>query len=159
MMSSNSRQLSICARCAWFLALTAAIATPAAAETYRCVSQDTGRSYVVSQDVPGDKCVFISKNSPHPSASHIDEQVVASQREAAELKRQAKAFAEADAASKIRSDGLALGMTPQLVRASSWGSPKEVQRVTNYDGVGERWLYGGRKVLHFENGVLVAIFE
>lgn len=158
-MSSNSRSFTIRTRAAGLLALGTAIAAPAAAETYRCTSQDTGRNYVVSQNVLGDKCVFVGKKSPHSSVSYIDEQVAASQREVAELKRQAKGFAEADAASKVRSDGLALGMTPQLVRASAWGSPQEVRRSTNYDGVSEIWLYGGRRVLHFEKGILIGIEE
>ena len=152
-MSSNSHPLTICAAASGLLALGAAIATPAAAEAYRCTNQETGHSYVASQNVPGDKCAP-TKTAASPTTAPPDFPPEFKAELAAAIQA-----AKADAASKVRTDGLALGMTADAAKASPCGKPRDVQRITTESGVGERWAYSGRKSLYFENGALTAIVE
>lgn len=152
-MSSNSHPLTIGATASGLLALGAAIAVPAAAEAYRCTNQETGHSYVASQNVPGDKC--IPTKAPARSTTAPTDFPPEFKAELAAAIQEAKA----DAARRVRSDGLALGMTTDDARASSWGKPRDVRRITTESGIWERWAYSGRKSLYFENGTLTAIVE
>jgi hypothetical protein len=67
--------------------------------------------------------------------------------------------AKADAASRVRSDGPVLGMSADAAKASTWGRPRDVRRITTETGIWERWSYPRSKNLYFENGVLTAIAE
>lgn len=152
-MSRTNHSPTIGAAASGLLALGAAIATPAGAEAYRCTNQETGQSYIVSQNVPGDKC------SPTKAPASA---VAAPSDFPPEFKAELAAAiqaAKADAASRVRSDGLALGMAVDAAKASSWGKPRDVRRITTKSGVWERWSYSGRKSLYFENGALTAIVE
>jgi hypothetical protein len=135
------------------LALGAAMTTPAAAEPYRCTSRETGRSYIASQNVPGDKCALVKTHvSTVTTPSDFPPEFKA------ELAAAIQA-AKTDAANRVRSDGLAIGMSPDAARASTWGRPRDIRRITTESGVWERWIYSGRKTLYFENSVLTAIAE
>ncbi len=71
---------------------------------------------------------------------------------------------EAEAAQKLkaadaarrRNQGVSLGMTPDDVRASSWGAPRKINRTINQYGTREQWVYDGG-YLYFRNGVLESI--
>ena len=56
-----------------------------------------------------------------------------------------------------RREGVAIGMTPEEVIASSWGKPQSVNRSTYSFGVHEQWVYGSRNYLYFKNGKLDSI--
>jgi hypothetical protein len=49
---------------------------------------------------------------------------------------------------------IALGMTPDMVRAS-WGKPDDINRSVGPWGVHEQWVYG-YKYLYFEDGILTS---
>lgn len=65
--------------------------------------------------------------------------------------------AEKAVAARKRSEGVVIGMTPEDVRASSWGKPNNINRSIYSHGVSEQWVYGGGNYLYFRNGVLDAI--
>ena len=51
-----------------------------------------------------------------------------------------------------------IGMTQQqVVNDTNWGRPYDVNRTTSRSGVREQWVYGVRRYLYFDNGVLTAI--
>ncbi len=51
-----------------------------------------------------------------------------------------------------------IGMTrQQVVNDTRWGRPDDINRTTTARGVREQWVYGSRRYLYFENGVLTAI--
>lgn len=51
-----------------------------------------------------------------------------------------------------------IGMTRnQVMHESRWGMPQEVNKTTTVHGTSEQWVYGTRRYLYFENGVLTAI--
>lgn len=51
-----------------------------------------------------------------------------------------------------------IGMTWQtVVHETNWGRPYDVNRTTTRWGTREQWVYGDRRYLYFENGVLTAI--
>jgi hypothetical protein len=56
-----------------------------------------------------------------------------------------------------RKEGVAIGMTPEEVIASSWGKPQSINRSTYSFGVHEQWVYGSRNYLYFKNGKLDSI--
>lgn len=56
-----------------------------------------------------------------------------------------------------RREGVAIGMTPEEVIASSWGKPQSINRTTYSFGVHEQWVFGGRNYLYFKNGRLDSI--
>lgn len=51
-----------------------------------------------------------------------------------------------------------LGMTQQqIVDQSNWGRPIDINRTITATGTREQWVYGNRRYLYFQNGVLTAI--
>ena len=51
-----------------------------------------------------------------------------------------------------------IGMTrQQVVNDTNWGRPYDINRTTSRLGVREQWVYGTRRYLYFDNGVLTAI--
>ena len=51
-----------------------------------------------------------------------------------------------------------IGMTwSQVVNQTSWGKPYDINRTTTARGTREQWVYGERRYLYFDNGVLTAI--
>lgn len=51
-----------------------------------------------------------------------------------------------------------IGMTwQQVVNQTSWGKPYDINRTTTASGTREQWVYGDRRYLYFDNGVLTAI--
>ena len=84
------------------------------------------------------------------------EAVVRAKMEAA-LQAKEKAQRAAAARDYKRRGGVRLGMTPQQVKASNWGAPRDVNRTTDAFGVKEQWVYGDGNYLYFRNGVLTTI--
>lgn len=60
-------------------------------------------------------------------------------------------------AKRRKKEGVSIGMTPDEVRASSWGKPDSINRSTYAWGQHEQWVYGGGNYLYFENGKLTSI--
>lgn len=52
-----------------------------------------------------------------------------------------------------------IGMTAEEVRASSWGSPEEINKDTYSWGVKEQWCYSGYKYIYLEDGIVTSISE
>ncbi len=51
-----------------------------------------------------------------------------------------------------------IGMTRrQVVNDTNWGRPYDINRTTSGSGVREQWVYGNRRYLYFDNGVLTVI--
>ncbi len=51
-----------------------------------------------------------------------------------------------------------IGMTrQQVVNDTHWGRPYDINRTTSSSGVREQWVYGNRRYLYFDNGVLTVI--
>ncbi len=50
-----------------------------------------------------------------------------------------------------------IGMTASQVRASSWGSPSDINSTTTKYGTREQWVYSGYRYVYFENGVVTSI--
>lgn len=51
-----------------------------------------------------------------------------------------------------------IGMTKaQVINQTSWGRAYDVHRTTTASGTREQWVYGNRRYLYFDNGVLTAI--
>lgn len=73
-----------------------------------------------------------------------------------EYEKHLKTLRQREAAER-RSRGVILGMSPEEVRASSWGRPKSVNTTTGAYGTHEQWVYGGQNYLYFENGRLTTI--
>jgi hypothetical protein len=93
--------------------------------------------------------------------SSAPETVFASERAAADQEREVAAAATrtAKAAEAVRKarGGVRIGMTMKQVRASSWGTPQDVHRMTSAQTVTEQWVYGDGNYLYFENGILNVI--
>ena len=54
--------------------------------------------------------------------------------------------------------GVRIGMTSdQVLKETSWGKPRSVNRTTTTRGTREQWVYGYPNYLYFENGVLTSI--
>lgn len=53
----------------------------------------------------------------------------------------------------------AIGMTPDEVRNSYWGNPKEINKTTTAYGTSEQWVYSGYRYIYFDDGVVTAIQE
>lgn len=53
----------------------------------------------------------------------------------------------------------AIGMTAEEVRASTWGSPKEINKDTYSWGVKEQWVYSGYRYIYLEDGIVTSISE
>ena len=56
----------------------------------------------------------------------------------------------------------AIGMTAAQVRASTWGSPSDINRTTTRYGVSEQWVYRSyskTKYIYFDDGIVTAIRE
>lgn len=65
---------------------------------------------------------------------------------------------EVRARKKPKLEGVSLGMSPEEVKASSWGKPRDINRTTTVWGVREQWVYDSG-YLYFEDGKLIAIQE
>lgn len=61
--------------------------------------------------------------------------------------------------SEINPEDPAIGMTPEEVRASSWGAPDSITERTFSWGTREVWSYSDKGYIHFENGKVIAITE
>ena len=61
--------------------------------------------------------------------------------------------------SEINPKNPAIGMTPEEVRASSWGYPDSITERTYSWGTRELWSYGDKGNIHFENGKVISITE
>ena len=53
----------------------------------------------------------------------------------------------------------AIGMTAEEVKASTWGSPKEINKDTYSWGVKEQWVYSGYRYIYLEDGIVTSISE
>lgn len=73
------------------------------------------------------------------------------------LRRQSRDAAVAHAKAQAKKGGVRIGMTPDQVRASTWGKPLHVNRTTTSSGTQEQWVYAGDNYLYFDNGRLSAI--
>lgn len=60
-------------------------------------------------------------------------------------------------AAKTPRPSVVLGMTVMQALGSDWGAPMDVNRTRNFSGSREQWVYGSRRYLYFENGILVSI--
>lgn len=60
-------------------------------------------------------------------------------------------------AAQKKREGVRIGMTPEDVRASSWGKPEHINRTTATYGTHEQWVYGSGSCLYFEDGILTTI--
>ena len=61
-------------------------------------------------------------------------------------------------ASKDRGPGVKIGDTADFViKKSSWGKPKEINRTTTKYGSHEQWVYGDGNYLYLDNGVVTSI--
>ena len=58
--------------------------------------------------------------------------------------------------SAIEDEEVFLGMTIEQARLS-WGKPMQINRTISHSRKHEQWVYGGRRYLYFENGLLTAI--
>ena len=54
---------------------------------------------------------------------------------------------------------LLIGSTQHDIVKNGWGYPSGINKTTTANGVREQWVYGERRYLYFENGVLTAIQE
>lgn len=50
-------------------------------------------------------------------------------------------------------------MTASEVKASSWGSPNDINKTTTENGVHEQWVYGNGRYIYLDDGVVTAIQE
>ena len=82
----------------------------------------------------------------------------------ARAKRASEITAKADAVRRAqreefsRRPNVHIGMTADdVVERSNWGRPQSKNRTTTVHGVKEQWVYGDRRYLYFDNGVLTAI--
>ena len=51
-----------------------------------------------------------------------------------------------------------IGMTKdQVVNGTNWGRPYDINRTITAGGTKEQWVYGSRRYLYFDNGILTAI--
>lgn len=53
----------------------------------------------------------------------------------------------------------AIGMTADEVRASTWGEPNDINKMTTKYRVKEQWVYSGYKYIYLENGIVTCIQE
>ena len=52
-----------------------------------------------------------------------------------------------------------IGMTPEEVKASTWGSPTKINKSTYSWGTTEQWVYPSYKYIYFKNGKVTSISE
>ena len=52
-----------------------------------------------------------------------------------------------------------IGMTADEVRASNWGSTRDINKTTTSYGVREQWVYDNYKYIYFEDGIVTSIHE
>lgn len=62
-----------------------------------------------------------------------------------------------EAAKIKKSRGVAVGMSMDDVRASSWGKPQSINTTTTATTERQQWVYGNRSYLYFQNGTLTSI--
>ena len=66
--------------------------------------------------------------------------------------------AAAEIARKARLPGVRIGMTAdQVIKETSWGKPRSINRHTTAYGTREQWVYGYPNYLYFTNGILTSI--
>ena len=59
---------------------------------------------------------------------------------------------------KIQNTDPQIGMTKEeVINATRWGKPNEVNRTTTQYGIEEQWIYSGYRYLYFEDGKLTVI--
>ena len=74
-------------------------------------------------------------------------------------KKQANFIAASKETKRLASlPGVRVGMTAeQVLKETSWGKPRSINRTTNAHGTREQWVYGYPNYLYFTNGVLTSI--
>ncbi|MFD2746899.1 tol-pal system YbgF family protein [Paenibacillus yanchengensis] len=50
-----------------------------------------------------------------------------------------------------------LGMTPEEVKASTWGKPNDINRTTTKYGTSEQWVYSHNRYIYIDDGLVTAI--
>ena len=119
---------------------------------------------------------FVQFEGASPSADEIVAREKARQEQQARQEQMAKETAEREAriaqekaeieksrklAERKRQEAKPLpriGMTSQqVVKETNWGRPYDINRTTTRRGTSEQWVYGNRRYLYFENGILTAI--
>lgn len=79
------------------------------------------------------------------------------ERMAAQRKREEQARRDAVAAQRARPSPR-IGMTQsQVINGTNWGGPTDINRTITAGGTREQWVYGNRRYLYFDNGILTAI--
>ncbi len=65
---------------------------------------------------------------------------------------------QAMAAKRAKLPAAKVGMTTvDVVNATNWGQPKQINKTTTAAGTDEQWVYGDGNYLYFRNGILVVI--
>ena len=62
----------------------------------------------------------------------------------------------------VKKDDPTIGMTPDEVKASTWGEPSSINKTTTKYGIREQWVYRSSvkdKYIYFEDGLVSAIQE
>ena len=74
-------------------------------------------------------------------------------------KKQANFIAASKEAKRLASlPGARIGMTAeQVLKETSWGKPRSINRTTTTHGTREQWVYGYPNYLYFTNGILTSI--
>lgn len=91
-----------------------------------------------------------------------EERQRAAKRKAAEEKSRAEMEARLKAAydertvRKIMAGEVWIGMTASMA-LESWGRPSDINRTTYASHTHEQWVYGSKRCLYFDNGILTAI--
>ena len=79
------------------------------------------------------------------------------ERTAAQRKREEQARKDAVAAQRAKPSPR-IGMTQsQVINGTSWGGPNDINRTITAGGTREQWVYGNKRYLYFDNGILTAI--
>lgn len=91
------------------------------------------------------------------NVDQIEQQEAIEQRKRAATEQREQAIEQQKIAAQKKREGVRIGMTPEDVRASSWGKPESVNRTTSTYGKREQWVYGSGSYLYFEDGILTTI--
>jgi hypothetical protein len=85
----------------------------------------------------------------------IEQQEAIEQRKRAAAEQREQIIEQRKIAAQKKREGVRIGMTPEDVRASSWGKPDHINRTTSAYGTREQWVYGSGGYLYFEDGILM----
>jgi len=141
------------------VALLAVVGSASALKYDSCASNDAEafQKYVVAIDDPAPAAECDTRAPMAEYKACMDAARSAQTKAAADRENAAKRAAGARAKAQAAKGGVSLGMTPDQVRASSWGKPQSINRTTTASGTREQWVYGGKNYLYFESGKLTAI--